>query len=140
MIRFFTRHGTLSLQSNITDQDYPNPCVGSLGNLIALFKQCPEYQIDKNHSHCGLRTRLMPALEHLERMLRPGVIGICSDCWKNDRRKYSWLETPLGGTWHFSSTTHKFEMPKNSCESRHGLIKAMFTADRRKWACDLAKR
>ncbi|OJJ45706.1 hypothetical protein ASPZODRAFT_68530 [Penicilliopsis zonata CBS 506.65] len=46
--------------------------------LIASLKQCPDYQIDLNHSGCGIRRRLLPALECIERFVgdQRGLLGI----------------------------------------------------------------
>lgn len=37
--------------------------------LVASLKQCPDYQIDASHSGCGIRRRLLPALDFIERFL-----------------------------------------------------------------------
>ena len=104
------------------------PYKGNLNDIIAKLKGCPSYQIDSNHAHCGLRTRLMAVLEG-PRPPRPSFqAGICLRCWKEDRSKESWLENPSGGTW------------VNSGERSYGRgcrddrdTKAMYTAVKRDW-------
>ncbi|KAI9779528.1 MAG: hypothetical protein M1839_007336 [Geoglossum umbratile] len=97
-IRFFTRIGTLRLQGLIfgpgDDGDSEDGAaagrqlVGDVESIIASMKQAPSYQIDTNHRHCGVRTRLIPALEHIEAIL-PSA-GLCLRCWERDRNGYAW--------------------------------------------------
>lgn len=98
-IRFFTRIGTLRLQGlifGLSEDGNDNEggaaaerqLTGDVESLIALMKQAPSYQIDPNHRHCGVRTRLIPALEHIEALL-PSA-GLCLQCWASDRNGYAW--------------------------------------------------
>ncbi|KAK4188827.1 hypothetical protein QBC35DRAFT_183193 [Podospora australis] len=59
-------------------------------SLISILKQCPSYQIDKNHTHCGLRTRLLPILEYVEARLQAQAIAISLQGWKKDPEVESW--------------------------------------------------
>lgn len=100
---------------------------GSLDQLASLLRQIPTYQIDKNHFHCGPRSRLEPALV----LLRPlSNAGICLSCWRNNRAEDSWLENPTGRKWYFG-------MPKSKkcfdeCQD-HQSAKVMYTAEERDW-------
>ena len=49
-----------------------------LCSLVASLKQCPDYQIDPNHNGCGVRRRLLPALDCIERFVGDGrgLLGI----------------------------------------------------------------
>ncbi|EME85519.1 uncharacterized protein MYCFIDRAFT_98467, partial [Pseudocercospora fijiensis CIRAD86] len=63
MVRFFARIGTLRVQGTIFDTaEPPAPYAGDIFALIESMRQVSEYQIDKFHSHCGFRTRLLPIL------------------------------------------------------------------------------
>ncbi|KAI9838073.1 MAG: hypothetical protein M1819_006228 [Sarea resinae] len=66
MIRFFTRVGTLRLQGTIFDTQGPQYYPGDIKTLLKTLRQCPSYQINPNHAHCGLRTRIEPVLNVLE--------------------------------------------------------------------------
>lgn len=62
---------------------------GDINNLIALLKTCPNWQYDKHHAHCGLRTPLIPRLEFIQVMLNQGV-GIDWQGWKRDPVNEMW--------------------------------------------------
>lgn len=127
MIRFFCRKGTLRIESAFgLAPEEVEPYNGNLNDIIARLKECPSYQIDRNHSHCGLRTRLMSVLDGA-RPLQPSFqVGICLGCWQEDKSKESWLENPTGGTW----IGEKFN--GRGCGS-HRDFKAMYTAVKRDW-------
>lgn len=127
IIRFLCRKGrTLRIESAFDPApEELEPYNGNLNDIIAKLKECPSYQIDDNHTHCGARTRLMPVLERL----RPSFqVGICSGCWKEDKSKESWLENPAGGTW--ANAGERFH--GRGCRA-HRDTKAMYTAVKRDW-------
>ena len=129
MIRFFSRKGTLRIESTFDPApEEPEPYRGSLDNIVSKLKQCPSYQIDNNHTHCGLRTRLMSILEG-SRSPRPLYqVGLCLECWKEDKSKESWLENPTKGTW--VNAGERFS--GKGCRD-HRDTKAMYTAAKRDW-------
>ncbi len=67
-----------------------------IGRLLSILKQCPSYQIDKNHTNCGLRTRIIPILDYIQSMLSSNVVSIARSAWKNDREATSWLLSSEG--------------------------------------------
>ncbi|EEQ89691.1 hypothetical protein RJZ56_000141 [Blastomyces dermatitidis] len=102
IIRFFTtRTKTLHLEStlpphmhdsgdsedenadhvthNTTNSTQPPPPPTNIATLLASLRQCPEYQIDPNHIGCGLRRRLLPALDCLASFTTnsTNAVGIC---------------------------------------------------------------
>ena len=88
MVRFFTRVKTLQIRSTLFDtSDPPEPFSGNLLDLIDTLRQVPEYQIDKFHTHCGVRTRITLLLDMLQDS--PQNIAICLQCWQEDRRGYA---------------------------------------------------
>ncbi|KAK6584960.1 hypothetical protein PZA11_003184 [Diplocarpon coronariae] len=79
MIKFLTKKGLLSLVSfqaaSPYDSDYvwPEAYSGDIELLIGILRQCPQYQIDSNHGHCGLRTKILPALDFIRTCIDTGV-------------------------------------------------------------------
>lgn len=79
MVKFLTRKGLLSLvpfqASSPYDSDYiwPDAYSGDIEYLIGLLRQCPSYQIDSHHGHCGLRTKLLPALDFVKTCIDTGL-------------------------------------------------------------------
>lgn len=129
MIRFFTRSGTLQLQGTILDAaEPPVPYEGDIFNLIDLLRQAPEYQIDRNHSHCGIRTRLIPLLGLIKESLC--CVGICSECWSQNRLEHAWMDGKPPLTW--KKETHRLRISGH--KELHANVKALFTATDRDWA------
>ena len=129
MTRFFSRKGTLRIDSAFDPApEELEPYSGNLNDIIAKLKECPSYQIDNNHTHCGLRNRLISVLEG-PRPLRPSFqVGICLGCWKEDKSKENWFENPIGGTW--INAGERFW--GRGCRG-HRETKAMYTAVKRDW-------
>ncbi|KAK4243788.1 hypothetical protein C7999DRAFT_35869 [Corynascus novoguineensis] len=94
MVKFLTSRGLLFLtdfspfsSSAVAQRDFATVDIPS---LLAALKQCPSYQIDKNHTNCGLRTRLLPVLEYLQAMLSSNVVSISRQAWAKDREGVAW--------------------------------------------------
>lgn len=79
MVKFLTKKGLLNLVPfqavSPDDPEYiwPEAYTGDIDYLIGLLRQCPSYQIDKHHSHCGLRTKLLPALDYIKSCMDTGL-------------------------------------------------------------------
>ncbi|KAH7342839.1 hypothetical protein BKA65DRAFT_595886 [Rhexocercosporidium sp. MPI-PUGE-AT-0058] len=79
MIKFLTKKGLLSLVSfqaaspYDTDYSWPEAYQGDIELLIGILRQCPTYQIDSNHGHCGLRNKLLPALDFIRTCIDTGL-------------------------------------------------------------------
>nr|POE73096.1 hypothetical protein CFP56_31035 [Quercus suber] len=128
MIRFFKRSGTLQLQSSIFDTtEQPLPYPGDVSVLLDALRQAPEYQIDRNHNHCGIRTRLMPLLDLIQECLQH--VGICLECWSINRESYAWLDLKPPLLWK----RQKLCLRGQSHANLHAEIRAMFTASDRDW-------
>ncbi|KAG8528906.1 uncharacterized protein KY384_006595 [Bacidia gigantensis] len=125
MIKFFTRKGSLQMRDMYMQQE-AEIYNGDMRDLIARLKECPKYQIDSYHQHCGARTRILPILEALQNF--PDY-GICMSCWQTDRTKESWLDNPSGGYWTFLSRGSQFGP---NCD-HNGQSKRMYTAETRNW-------
>jgi len=79
MIKFLTKRNCLHLiplqAVSPEDEDYiwPEAYMGDVEQLIGVLRQCPSYQIDKNHTHCGLRTRILPCLDYIKSCMDSGL-------------------------------------------------------------------
>lgn len=97
MIKFLGKKELLSLVPfqavSPEDSDYfwPDAYHGDIENLIGLLRQCPSYQINQHHSHCGLRTKLLPALDHIKGCIETGV-GVKYRGSKRDWVNDAWLQ------------------------------------------------
>ncbi|KAI7240807.1 hypothetical protein KC330_g1036 [Hortaea werneckii] len=128
MVRFFTKMGMLQLQGAIFDvSEPPEPYSGDINNLIDTLKQVPEYQVDRNHTHCGIRTRLLPLLDVVQDCLHH--IGICFHCWTEDRAGYAWIDAKRPLLWKRGDHIPRAQGHGN----RHVDIRSMFMAGERKW-------
>lgn len=99
MVRFFSiRAKTIFLGSSLLDPDFALDSDDEEGGhgdinggfsgepptditaIIASLKQFPDYQIDSNHTGCGIRRRIIPALDCIERFVGDGrgLLGISS--------------------------------------------------------------
>ncbi|KAK3985592.1 hypothetical protein QBC44DRAFT_334887 [Cladorrhinum sp. PSN332] len=92
MIRFFSGKRLLflvdfSASSLDTIRDFATT---DILHIVSTFKQCPSYQIDHNHTNCGLRTRLMPILEYIEARLSSSIIAISRRAWATNRADATW--------------------------------------------------
>jgi hypothetical protein len=59
-------------------------------DILAVLKQCPNYQIDKHHTNCGLRIRIDPIIDYVRAMLSANVVAVSWQGWKKDRSGTSW--------------------------------------------------
>ncbi|POS84047.1 hypothetical protein EPUL_001983 [Erysiphe pulchra] len=81
MVKFLSRKSLLfliSFQPTVSEDysesfNWPEAYTGDIDTLIAILRQCPSYQLDENHNHCGLRSRLLPALDYIKICLTVGL-------------------------------------------------------------------
>ncbi|ODM16293.1 hypothetical protein SI65_08292 [Aspergillus cristatus] len=93
MVRFFAlRTKTIFLGSSLLDPDFtadsddedvPQNTLSAgppadITAIIASLKQFPDYQIDSSHTGCGIRRRIIPALDCIERFVGDGrgLLGV----------------------------------------------------------------
>ena len=132
MMRFFTRGNLVRVQSIIYDVDASHHIhTGDIYHIINTLRQCPSYQIDNNHTHCGLRSRLIPILDSIE--LAISDVGICAECWEHRRDSYAWSRSKRLPIWrrlgpHGSRSSGR----KGACRADHP-VRDMFTAVLRDW-------
>ncbi|KAF2119958.1 hypothetical protein BDV96DRAFT_610110 [Lophiotrema nucula] len=136
-IRFFTRLGTLRLQGTIYDNTEPSYYNGDISRLLESLRQSPSYQIDRNHAHCGLRSRFIPLLDLLQNYLFLEAssleIGICNDCWKKHRDVYPWSSAKGPMLWSPVKSCDEFTGMPRGCLARHLIIRDIFMAVERNW-------
>jgi hypothetical protein len=149
MIRFFTKIDTLRMQGKIYDNTEPTYYQGDIERLLSTLRQTSSYQVDSNHAHCGLRSRLMPLLDllqdHLSLSTGNSDIGICGDCWNDHRAEYAWSLAKRPVLWtvprHITTTRastnnelakRRQNMP-GGCLGRHLMVRDLFMAVERNW-------
>ena len=95
MIKFLTsRHLLYLVDFSPASVDWvPDSALVDISHILATLKKCPSYQIDKNHTNCGLRTRILPIAEYIQTMLSSNVVAISRAAWKKDRASTSWIPT-----------------------------------------------
>ena len=149
MVRFFTKIDTLRMQGKIYDDTEPTYYLGDIERLLASLRQCPNYQIDNNHAHCGLRTRLLPLLDYIHSLLNLENgsldVGICAECWKNHRFEYAWskakrpVTAAIPRSLNNNRTLASNHLRNNNlqtlsnCLNRHILVRDLFMAAQRDW-------
>ncbi|KAF2008999.1 hypothetical protein BU24DRAFT_428967 [Aaosphaeria arxii CBS 175.79] len=152
MIRFFSKIGTLRLQGLIYDDVDPTQYSGDIDRLLDNLRHASPYQIDRNHAHCGLRTRLIPILDMLHQMLCLDAgsidIGMCADCWSNNRPSYAWslAKRPVlwvqnrailtGSRSASSSVKSGHHRTPSSCLTRHNVVRDLFMAVEKDWTAE----
>jgi hypothetical protein len=149
MVRFFCKTDTVRLQGKIYDNTEPTYYLGDIDRLLSSLRQCSNYQIDNNHGHCGLRSRLLPLLDLIQNQLSLDTgsldIGICAECWTKHRAEYAWRLAKRPVLWaHPRSLTGNraltngaarkgHQRTPSSCLSRHIAVRDMFMAVDRDW-------
>ncbi|KAH8906589.1 hypothetical protein BR93DRAFT_927432 [Coniochaeta sp. PMI_546] len=93
MIRFLTSRRLLYLVdfSPLSIDQVPDSAGMDISEILATLKQCSSYQIDKNHTNCGLRTRMLPIVEYIEACLGQYCVGLVRQSWAKDRDSASWV-------------------------------------------------
>jgi len=132
MIRFFSRASTIRIAGAISgepDEEPPPGFEGDVLNLLDRLKNVSEYQIDRNHSHCGIRTRLIPIVDLLTICL--AHVGICGDCWSERRFEHSWMDAKRPLLWKRADT--RVPVP-HSHEGWHACVRNIFMATTRDWS------
>jgi hypothetical protein len=118
----------------------------AIDQLLATLRQCPAYQIDQNHTNCGLRTRIVPILDYLQAMLSTNVISIALPSWKNNREAASWvpredLVCPGGGdelVFQFTrSVANDQRLRYEGAMAADRIARELFTAKQWDWVPEI---
>lgn len=168
MIRFFSmRARTIFLGSTLIDPDFdsaPNDghTAGESKNdqppgppsditaIIASIKQYPDYAIDESHTGCGVRRRIMPALECIEKFIWDdrGLLGITPTVldtadslrpskwtlWTDLTRKKHTVDISFARVTavYYPSAPSKNQVTRSTPQEELGRL--LFTAARRDWS------
>ena len=101
MVKFLAARDLLFLSDFASEPfaapQQPDYATVDIGHVLATLKQCPNYQIDKNHTNCGLRTRVLPILEYIQAMLSAGAVAVAREGWRRDREAVAWSAVAEGG-------------------------------------------
>ncbi|KAI9817552.1 MAG: hypothetical protein M1827_001164 [Pycnora praestabilis] len=136
MIRFFTRIGTLRLSGILYDTATPESYTGDIEHLLEQLRQCPSYQIDRNHAHCGLRVRFLPILINLQTLISSNA-AICGYCWKEDRPGHAWSSAGRIKEWKYKDFGDVSKLKgERACKAGHRKARKVFTAEERDWTLD----
>ncbi|KAI2783247.1 hypothetical protein F4815DRAFT_385787 [Daldinia loculata] len=65
--------------------------------ILATLRQFPSYQIDKNHTNCGMRTRILPILDFILGLLSANSVPITRNTWKSNRQAVAWMPPDTEG-------------------------------------------
>lgn len=141
MTKFLKKHNLIKLGPVLTGQDEAESYIGDLERIVEIYKSCPTYRMDEFHTHCGLRTRLIPLIEQLELYLRASSlfgVGICGDCWKAHPLEYAWSEANRLVTWsapvpRVTSYMYARSPGSEACLQLHTKLRDMFMAVDRDW-------
>ncbi|KIW04817.1 uncharacterized protein PV09_04002 [Verruconis gallopava] len=141
MTKFLKKNNLIKIAPILTGQEEIDPYSGDIERILDIYKSCPTYKMDEYHNHCGMRTRLVPIIEHLEILLRASSlhgVGICGECWKTHRIKYAWTDAMRPVGWQApvprppSHLTIKHP-GSEACLQQHIAIRNMFLAVERLW-------
>ncbi|KAI0440996.1 hypothetical protein F4803DRAFT_439610 [Xylaria telfairii] len=93
MFKFLTNKGLLFLAdfSPSSLDAIADTALLPVDSVLASLRQCPAYQIDKNHTNCGLRTRLLPILDFVQGLLSASSVPVSRAAWKVNRAAHAWM-------------------------------------------------
>ena len=122
----------------------PDGTMIDVEELLGTLQKCPNYQIDKHHTNCGLRVRLEPILAYIRTMLSANTISIPHADWKRRRPEVSWLALMEKETTGSSDgSERKFAFTRAIASDQRlryegalyadKMAKALFTADTWDW-------
>jgi hypothetical protein len=143
MVRFLV-HKNLLFLVNFSPKSLeavPDFACVEIGHFLDTLRQCPAYQIDRHHTNCGMRTKVMPALDYLQAMLSSSAISFSSSSWETDRAATTWQKAPKRGFDVEDDRTFRFQRalvsdPRLRMEGAmalHTFAKNLFTADAWNW-------
>lgn len=98
MVKFFTAKSLLFLVNfSPSSQDSVKEFAAvDVSSILAALRQSPHYQIDKNHTNCGLRSKITPILEYVQVMLSSNAVGVNLQAWKKEPKAATWIAASGG--------------------------------------------
>lgn len=161
MVKFLTKKGLLNLVPfqavSPDDPEYiwPEAYTSDIDTLIGVLRQCPSYQIDKHHSHCGLRTKLLPALDYIKSCMDTGLgiklarssTGPSFESWipveAHSYKRSFWVGTGEGEDVDTSNKAKVFHFSQARPRTAFGTAgggekfsKALFLAEKWNWVTE----
>ncbi|KAG9239099.1 hypothetical protein BJ875DRAFT_263675 [Amylocarpus encephaloides] len=127
MIKFLVKKDLLSLipfqAASPEDEDYiwPDAYAGDIEALIGLLRQCPSYQINQYHNHCGLRSKILPVLDYIKSCIEVSVgvkYGRSKGVWLPDAWSLKLNKSPASTKPKWITNSSETE-PEASDKSRH---------------------
>lgn len=93
MVKFFAAKNLLFLVnfSPSSQDSIKDFAAVDVSSILAALRQSPHYQIDKNHTNCGLRSKITPILEYIQVMLSSNVVGVNLQAWKKQPKAATWI-------------------------------------------------
>ncbi|KAK3387603.1 hypothetical protein B0H63DRAFT_470490 [Podospora didyma] len=142
MVKFLVGRDLLQLVDFSTNSfgEIKDHSTVEIGQIIVTLRQCSGYQIDKNHTNCGLRIRLLPILDYIQSMLSSNIISISRPTWKKDRDSVSWFPSEEVDD-HSEPTVFRFTRSTamdqrfrfEGAMATDRLARTLFTADQWDW-------
>jgi hypothetical protein len=119
----------------------PDRPIVDISSVIALLRKCPSYQIDKFHTNCGLRTRILPILDYVQALTSSPGIGVYHHEWENSRHTATWSPNESEDTGDIDRKTFRFTSNlagDSRLRIKEGLgtanlARSLFTADSWDW-------
>ena len=92
MLKFLVSRDLLFLvdYSQASVDSLPDMSLLDIDGLLSTLRQCPNYQIDKHHTNCGLRIRIEPILDYIRAMLSANTVSISLADWKRGMEGVAW--------------------------------------------------
>ncbi|KAL1963609.1 hypothetical protein VTN77DRAFT_8054 [Rasamsonia byssochlamydoides] len=86
LINSNNNHNNNNTEATATADHQQTSPPGDILSLTASLRQIPDYQIDSNHVGCGIRRRLLPLLDCIDRFTGSsgrGLLGLVLRVWKS---------------------------------------------------------
>jgi len=142
LTRFLHKHGSVSLMSTMAGAPSLDPYDGDLLKAITTLKNCPPYQIDESHQHCGPRGALIERLEFMEAVIP--MTTLCQPCWVAHNEKSRWampgtpgsLPNPSDQTFK-KVLSYRGRQPwipgSDACIEQHQRVRRILMAEEKNW-------
>lgn len=116
--------------SPVSFESVPDTSMLELEELLTTLKQCPNYQVDKHHTNCGLRIRIDPIMDYIRSMLSANVVSIAHADWKKRRVDVSWVVSRENALVGDDNAAKKFEFTRSLANDQRFRYEGAIYADR----------
>lgn len=121
-VKFLARVGYLKFTSMLSAPEAVYECNKHMSTILAKLRECPSYQIDQFHSHCGPKKHLLAGLGYIESLLKGSGAGVCYECLEDTGANVEplWMETkpPLMANLPFDAT-HELRLQRDVHRVHH---------------------